>query len=400
MAESKERDNHKYVARVKVKRASGNSKKNQYRYFYTQPEYQAYLKNNKVNKEDVEFFNKSKTTNDKKSTFLDKIKTVGKNIQKYIESGKEAVSKILDNVITDSGPRRVDTNKEKEEKKSIIDKIFTTRTTITNLNTKDLEKETKDDSEAKMKKNESYDDYVKRLKKDAGTEQEEKTSETKKNESYDDYVEQLKENNVTDQKKERVEDLKDWMETIKKAHDRFPSLPLKAERGTDDEDQLAINPNYDPSSRKWSENCAYCTAAYEMRQRGYDVEADSVGVLATAFDPNTEKEMLSWYKDPVDRKITDINKNNEKQIIDNVKQELLEQGDGARGNISMRYRETGGKHSMAYEVTNGEVIIRDCQVNEKFSLDAVVMVSDEVHYYRTDNLELTDKILKAVKKRK
>lgn len=412
MVEGKERENHKYVARVKVKRTSGDSKKNQYRYFYSQESYRAYLKNNTdIKKEDVEYFDQKKSTDGKDSSFLDKLKSVGKDIQECIKSGKEAVSKFFDNAITDSGWERVDTKKEEdsnnkfiedrgwervdtkkeEDKKSIFDKIFTHETKISTLSQKDSEKETEKDSDKKKQKDESYEDMVKRLKREAGTKEDTKDSKimTKEDEHHD---------NKTDREKQ-LEEITEWLDTIEKAHERFPLLYVKGKQGTDDEDQAAINPNYDKTSPEYSKNCAYCTAAYELRQRGYDVEANPMNGMRRIFDDNTDREITSWYKDPVVQKVSDI-EGNEKTVTDRITQDILSQGEGARGQFLMKYRDGSG-HSIAYEVTNGEVLLRDCQINKTFKLETgLINISSKVTYFRTDNLELTDKIKKTVRNRK
>ena len=66
----------------------------------------------------------------------------------------------------------------------------------------------------------------------------------------------------------------------------------------------------------------------------------------------------------------------------------------------MVYWKSGGGHSMAYEIdSTGRAIIRDCQVNKTYTVEEIVSkgVSD-VMYMRTDNLELTEKILNTVER--
>ena len=52
---------------------------------------------------------------------------------------------------------------------------------------------------------------------------------------------------------------------------------------------------------------------------------------------------------------------------------------------------------MAYEVTDkGDVVIRDCQTNNIYSVNDIVDLVNNIRITRTDNLELKKGILDAV----
>lgn len=193
--------------------------------------------------------------------------------------------------------------------------------------------------------------------------------------------------------------------------DSFDNLPKKNDTYTDEEDQAVINPDYDPDSYAYSMNCAYCTAAYELRQRGYDVEAAPVNVMTA----NTMEEICSWYEGAEQKSFSTIGDlGNVMEIADDewdqkyyeacevrantVKEELKQHGDGARGQFCL-YWYGGGGHSMIWEVENDEVIIRDSQTNKIVDMAEYFTYATDGFYVRTDNLELSDKILKTVRQR-
>ena len=164
------------------------------------------------------------------------------------------------------------------------------------------------------------------------------------------------------------------------------------EYGDEDNDGDGYPDKYDMYG--YSNNCAYCTLAYDMRQRGYDVEASAKSQSTL----NTEDVIESWYEggefthtDTVDPK--------------DLEQDILKtNSEGARGQFCM-YFEGGGGHSVSYEVKNGEVLIRDCQLNQEWKLKDYPCLDylrsdDPLMYMRTDNLKPTKKALVGVKNKK
>jgi hypothetical protein len=193
--------------------------------------------------------------------------------------------------------------------------------------------------------------------------------------------------------------------------DSFEDLPEKKDDYTVEEDQAVINPDYNPEVYAYSNNCAYCTAAYELRQRGYDVEAAPV----TPSTYNTKEEILSWYEGAEAKSFSTIGDlGNLMDISDEeldqkyyeacetkantVKEELKQYGDGARGQFCL-YWYGGGGHSMIWEVENNDVIVRDSQTNKIVDMAEYFTYATDGFYIRTDNLELSEDILKAVRYR-
>ena len=79
--------------------------------------------------------------------------------------------------------------------------------------------------------------------------------------------------------------------------------------------------------------------------------------------------------------------------------ELSDYGEGARGNLIFYWKQ-GSAHSVVWEVENGEVMIRDCQLNKKWKISEYNHWSyvKNMYYIRTDNLTPSEKVLKYVKK--
>lgn len=162
--------------------------------------------------------------------------------------------------------------------------------------------------------------------------------------------------------------------------------------GDEDKDGNGYPDKYDMYG--YSNNCAYCTLAYDMRQRGYDVEASSVSQTTA----NTEDVIESWYEggEFTHTDSTDV-KDIEKEILKNNEE-------GSRGQFCV-YWAGGGGHSVSYEVKNGEVIIRDCQTNDEYKLrdfpgKEYLNPDQPPMYMRTDNLKPTKKALVGVKNKK
>lgn len=173
-----------------------------------------------------------------------------------------------------------------------------------------------------------------------------------------------------------------------------------------------------------SNNCAYCTTAYELRRRGYDVKAAEalVGVdlishpdlMFKGAKANLLVDTTNYKKDKEGRFIIDKDGNKElslseklfgkgisKQQFQDIEKELVKQGEGARGNIFGMFAGSAyAGHSMAYEIVNGKLCIIDAQVGTVH--DGSSIFKDpyqdlkgfrELYYTRTDNLKVNEKLI-------
>lgn len=106
------------------------------------------------------------------------------------------------------------------------------------------------------------------------------------------------------------------------------------------------------SPRKYKENCCNCAVAFELRRRGYDVEAlgghgIQVKDWKRLFANNTstyhyvEEEGLS--------------------PLENVTKQLMKHGEGARGSIFVEWKTKEEGHYFSWEIKNGEIRFVDSQ---------------------------------------
>lgn len=342
MAESKKK--HKYIARVKVKRISGKTK---WRYFYDMDEYKAYLEGLKDKTGDAlkdlydgsfveKLFSKSKTSLD--------------SMKKSVETGKEWVSNLFSKA---------------KKKDSSMDDYFR----------KQSEARKKREAEAAAKK--KAEEAKKAARRQAAEEEAKKDiARTKKAKA---------------KKKSLSEKLADLVNS-KSEEEICKDLKKKTKTMTKSEDQTAVNPYYDTEVTAFSRNCIHCSATYELRRRGYDVEA--VG------DNNGETlgEVRSWYRGEKVKNKTDYF-GKETVAAKEIEKEILKNGNGSRGQYIVEWS-AGSAHSMIWEVENNQVVIRDCQTNEIHTVEEITERTKSTTYFRTDNLSLEDEILKSVKNKK
>ena len=177
--------------------------------------------------------------------------------------------------------------------------------------------------------------------------------------------------------------------------DKKTGLLLKSKEMSREEDIARVNPSVHNFDKNTKNNCMLCTSTYDLRRRGYEVTARK------ALYGYKENDITSWYPKAKVKEITGLNekgKPSKKAMINQVKSELVKQGDGARGNLIVRWARMKGGHSVAYEVVNGELVIMDTQVNKTYSKPDYFLkrCSPTVKYARLDNVEFDPKGIKEV----
>lgn len=367
---------HKYYAKVRISPKVT-------RYFYSRSEYQAYLKNKQANisqKKDGQQTSSLPIP----SKYSEKIpeallkKTI-RNDESTIAKGKAKTNESLEKI----GSIKMSDLKDKlkdvlDSAKSFINKLF---------NKPETEAKTyKPETEAKTEKK---DGSV--PKRDSSRERFDKVFNTK---MFEKETKEAQEAGIplTEEKIiEVTENVQDEIEDISK-------MKVKEYDCTEDEDMALVNPFY---STKWtdkdkelgydyifSNNCASCSLAYELRRRGYDVEAG--GMVQSS--PNIYDLMELYSLKESDVGVTGgITLENAMDKANDIQKQILKKhGNGSRGQLAIYWRQ-GGAHSVVWECKNGEVIVRDCQTNKVMSLYEVASNASEIDYYRTDNIS-TDKI--------
>lgn len=171
---------------------------------------------------------------------------------------------------------------------------------------------------------------------------------------------------------------------------------------------------YSTSYREFSENCQRCVVAYELRRRGYDVEAlptfkgDDLGAISFRDD---NKKILKGKWEGAFKSAKNINvgssgvKENttaaEKQVINNIEKQMASYGEGARAVVQILYR-SGGGHVFNVEYNNGKVQYIEAQAGKIKNIAQTMqsVKTDSVNLVRVDNLKISERAKKSVKTRK
>lgn len=119
------------------------------------------------------------------------------------------------------------------------------------------------------------------------------------------------------------------------------------------EDLAKTNPQWKSGEAKWTKNCQHCVPAYEMRRRGYDVEA----LPAKALDRLTRYPFEVW-ENP---NVIHCKDNGYGQIQDL----MLQWGDGARCQIVVCWARSLEGHTFVAEQINGQTRFYDPQTGEE-----------------------------------
>lgn len=276
----------------------------------------------------------------------------------------------------------------------------------------------------------------------------EKNDEKKRQEAEQKKREELAKHK-TDEEKKAIEDRrsqfsKDADDSYKEDPDKGSYLIHEKEKATSkDEDMMAINPEgikaakeleqlekeadeyyqlfvetndpqyrdkywevYDKYAEKYNEyygylnNCANCSLAYDLRRRGYDVDApwneEGTSDITVAdwykLDPN--KDIDWWDSGRYDRNnqpFYPFDQEHSDAIINDIKEKYPE---GSYGHMMLVWEYGQGGHDCVWSVENGEVIIRECQTGQIVDPDEYLSKSCQAAYFRADDKELTDKAYK------
>ena len=171
---------------------------------------------------------------------------------------------------------------------------------------------------------------------------------------------------------------------------------VKSKETTMEQDLKRVNPLYYNFDRNTKSNCMLCTSTYDLRRRGFDVEAKKASF---GYKPT---DILKWYPNAKINTISGIDERTKKPsnraMIDNLTKELTSQGEGARGNIMVRWQKCNSGHSMVYEIQNGKLMILDAQVNKTYTNPVQILrrCQNTVTYVRLDNVNFSNEGIKEV----
>lgn len=442
---------HKYYTKVDMGRKNG---KKVSRYFYSLAEYQAYLRDKKSGLEDAK--NRVKAAADtarskirfKNDESKNKDASIGRLKRKYanVFSNGEGTAVYEDTKTKKEKTYKIKTkdNETADEAINRTDKAVKTGEKILKaqkaaLKVSELVNKVTDKARKNMKKSENirYDNEI-------GPED----TRSKKEDKTRNYNEEIGPENMSKDDRERKKKWPKLDEIMEKA-----GYKRQEKQSSPEEDMKKnINPDYDPNDPATSNNCAWCTAAFDLSQRGYDVEAGHI----TEDVLNTEDTICDWYEG---EKLVDANKGaaeyiNEHistdenikkytQLVNNgvapadantyiaseviaekMKKEILDAANGADeswGHTLIFWRGSEGKqdaggHDITYYTKGNEVHFLDNQTHEEYNLTDVIFASgmiwtdpkkgetitynDMMKFMRTDNCDINESILDAVQTRK
>lgn len=180
-------------------------------------------------------------------------------------------------------------------------------------------------------------------------------------------------------------------------------VPLKSEPTTEDQDMRLANPGRGNGKRETQFNCTFCSTAYDLRRRGFEVTARQTdrpmtsddykkfykGANTVSIEPIGHEKIVETIKRSpwlANNKMRDFRRYH-KEMKAQITKELLSQGNGARGYFGVTWLGSPGGHSMVYEVSDGKVIVRDCQIGKKVSFSKILDNSSLCRYTRIDDKE-------------
>lgn len=159
------------------------------------------------------------------------------------------------------------------------------------------------------------------------------------------------------------------------------------------DDLSNVNPNYHDGGRPYRVNCTHCVPTYEMRRRGFDVEA------TPAFDGDAYMHG-AWrklFKGAEWKHTTSRFKKDQAAEIERI---MLGWGEGARAEIRVAWDTGSMGHVFAAEVKDGKVLFVDPQSGSRDVRHYFNYAKpSSVEYGRIDNLVPTEGILETCKSR-
>ena len=166
-------------------------------------------------------------------------------------------------------------------------------------------------------------------------------------------------------------------------------------------DAKAVNPDFDVENPNTSRNCGYCSMAYDLRRRGYDVMAGhgSSGMarqdVRAIYSGAIRKPRYGDYAEAISKASGGMSVSDAQKVLNSFSKEK-----GTRGIVFVSWSRARGGHAMCYEVLpNGTVAIVDPQVGAVYTgREAVRLLRSisSMETYRTDNIKPNIKKMKEL----
>lgn len=159
---------------------------------------------------------------------------------------------------------------------------------------------------------------------------------------------------------------------------------------TPEQDAKASNPNYS-KGREYKINCQRCCPTYEMRRRGYDVEA-------LPYSKSSDAAYKNWQNIFENAKWLNVGLNRGSQTMNKIVKNMENWGNGARSEIYVVWKNSSSAHVFMCENINGVVRFIDPQTgNDDVSSYFTQIKPTRTMMCRLDELEPTDLIKECCK---
>lgn len=168
----------------------------------------------------------------------------------------------------------------------------------------------------------------------------------------------------------------------------FNNLPKFNMRLSENQQAQAVN--HDAPNNNRLNNCFECTMAYEMRRRGYNVQANE-NRGGYAFEAMHAFDIKNSFRLEVSS--PDGSRLSSRTLAEEAYRRMEEQcllyGNGARGMMGIYYAEPyDGGHAMSWVVEDGKFKIIDNQGVERDAYDTFLYCDANVDVYRLDDADV------------
>lgn len=158
------------------------------------------------------------------------------------------------------------------------------------------------------------------------------------------------------------------------------------------------NPNYNAAYAEYSENCQRCVVAYELRRRGYDVEAqptysgDQWPYAVTANGVSYGR----WRGAFRHAKTVKVGGRNADTVLNNIRSQMRTYGKGSRAVVQILYKGNHGGHVFSVENVGGSIQYVDAQTGQRYNQKSMhnllaITQSWNTNLTRTDNLRVSER---------
>lgn len=169
-----------------------------------------------------------------------------------------------------------------------------------------------------------------------------------------------------------------------------------------------VNPFYSRAYSEYSHNCQRCVVAYELRRRGYDVEAQPTFAGDTWNQVRVvgNQRYGRWrgaFRNAVTENVgaRGNSAKAEAKVLDNLREKMKSYGPGARAVVNIQYRGQRNGHVFNVENQGGQISFIDAQTGTRYNTGSMrnllhIVETKTVGLTRTDNLRVSSRVTNLV----